>query len=694
MATSQLWQSTTKTIPLSSRLSEMRCETPTRRGGGSPVLQSLIRDLCQENPTEESRPFIQRHDDFYQQIRRRQDSLLSQCPAPSAEDVQAAAKAQGMLHLRMLDAIEGSVQGDTTSIGDADIDDLLVRQCDTDVPIPRQLGDSAVQSPRMSVEVGSTRGFVEIGHLAASCYTLNDLQSMALQLMCRFLDKYIANPDSTGQHLQYVGGPGGTGKSRIVDALRDVFAARGQAHHLQITGTSGSAAAQIGGTTLHSACGLDIHRSRDKQQPPVFSEAKKWMWKQKLALVIDEVSMLGGTTLFNAHSRLQALRDCPDKPFGGIPVILLMGDFYQFAPVLETSLLVDRMVDLAYMASLGQATIAHHRGHSLWLMFKTVILLEEQVRARDDPQLGALLDRVRAGTQTTEDLDLLNTKLMDRSKVTFKDGLRAITPLNRNRWSLNMEAVVDWARFHGRHVSVFVSTHTWRGRALSQQEVARTIEQGDNSNCKIPGVFFYAQGMPVVVNKNTYTGLKVVNGAEFVAADIIPDPKSPGYHLVDDVTIHFGPPLGILLESAETKVLAIPALPTGTVLIRPITHTLDPANSHYRFLSGKCSRRGLPVVPAFVLTDYKAQGKTFEDVLLELRGNRITNGQPSKCDFASLYVQLSRCRTLQGIKLLSPVRPQDFIGNKPDQSIIDAMQRLTDLAAETKRLFESQRILA
>ncbi|KAH6883841.1 hypothetical protein B0T10DRAFT_376515, partial [Thelonectria olida] len=132
---------------------------------------------------------------------------------------------------------------------------------------------------RMFVEVGPTRGFAELGLLAASSYTLNDLQSMALQLVCRFLGKYIANPDSAGQHLQYVGGPGGTGKSRIVDALRDVFTTRGQPHHIQITGTSGSAAAQIGGTTLHSACGLDIRRSHNKQQPPMFSEAKKWMWK-------------------------------------------------------------------------------------------------------------------------------------------------------------------------------------------------------------------------------------------------------------------------------------------------------------------------------------------------------------------------------------------------------------------------------
>ncbi|KAK7408553.1 hypothetical protein QQX98_009258 [Neonectria punicea] len=100
-----------------------------------PVLQSLIRDLCQENPAEEDQPFVQRHDNFYQRIRHRQGSLSSQCPIPSAEGVQAAAKAQDMLHLRMLNDMGGSVQGSTNSIGNADIDDLLVRQCNTKVPI-------------------------------------------------------------------------------------------------------------------------------------------------------------------------------------------------------------------------------------------------------------------------------------------------------------------------------------------------------------------------------------------------------------------------------------------------------------------------------------------------------------------------------------------------------------------------------
>lgn len=221
------------------------------------------------------------------------------------------------------------------------------------------------------------------------------------------------------------------------------------------------------------------------------------------------------TRLARAELRTGSGPDCIEIE---IPVFLLMGDFYQFAPVLETSLLVDQTVDLTSTTSLEQRTIAHHRGYNLWLMFTTVVLLEEQVRAGDDPELVALLDGVRAGTQTVQDLNLLNTKLVGRSRITFKDGLRAITPFNRNRWSLNMEAIINWARFHKKHISVFVSAHTWRSCALSQDEIAQTIEQGDDSHCKIPGIFFYAQGMPLVVNQNIYTGLKAVNGAEFVAS--------------------------------------------------------------------------------------------------------------------------------------------------------------------------------
>ncbi|XP_044714447.1 PIF1-like helicase domain-containing protein [Hirsutella rhossiliensis] len=431
----------------------------------SPVLGGLIRDLCEENPAEEEQPFVLRQDDLYRNIPHDQGDALCQFPI-SRDDVQAAAKAQRLLHLRMLDDIEAGSQRTVLSANGTDIDDTLARYGDMESAAALPGSDLDEQGPRMLVDVSPVTSFVEMGRTTAASFTLNYLQTMALQLVCVFLDKYTADPDSAG-----------------------------------------SSAAQIGGTTIHSACGLDSHRDPNKPPPP-FSEAKKWIWKLKLVLVIDEVSMLGGATLHNVSRHLQALRDCPDEPFGGMPVVLLMGDFYQFAPVRETSLLINRPPDRT-QTPLRQATISHHSGCRLWYMFKTVVLLEDQVRARNDPQLRALLDRVRNGRQTQQDLSLLNANIVGRSQITFHDGLRAITPLNRTRWALNMEAVVGWARFNRQHIRIFVSTHTWRNGTLSPNIVARTIGQGDDSACKVPGVFFYAQGMPVVVNKNIYTGLKV-----------------------------------------------------------------------------------------------------------------------------------------------------------------------------------------
>ncbi|XP_044721137.1 ATP-dependent DNA helicase PIF1 [Hirsutella rhossiliensis] len=343
------------------------------------VLLDLIRDVRKGNLAG-GQPFVQRQEDLYLNIPHDQGDTLCQFPILSRDDVQAAAKAQDLLHLRMLDDIEGGSQGTVLSTNGADIDDTLARYGDMDTAAALTGSDLNEQGPRMLVDVTPATSFAEMGHTTAATFTLNYLQTMALQLVCAFLDRYTANPDSAGQHLQYTGGPGGTGKSRIIDALKDVFAARNQPHLLQITGTSGSSAAQIGGTTIHSACGL-------------------------------------------------------------------------------------------------------------WHLFKTVVLLEDQVRARDDPQLGALLDRVRDGRQTRQDLDLLNANIVGRSQITFDNGLRAITPLNRTRWALNMEAVVGWARFNKQHIRIFISTHTWRNGTLSPNIIAQTIGQGDDSVCKVPGVF-------------------------------------------------------------------------------------------------------------------------------------------------------------------------------------------------------------
>ena len=119
------------------------------------VLQNLIRDLWQENPAEEGRPLVQRHEGFYPQIRLNQDSPLNQYLTLSGEDVQAAAMTQDMLLLRMLDGIKSGPQGGTHHTASADIDDILARHCDIDIPLPLQDHDPVTRGPRILINVGS-----------------------------------------------------------------------------------------------------------------------------------------------------------------------------------------------------------------------------------------------------------------------------------------------------------------------------------------------------------------------------------------------------------------------------------------------------------------------------------------------------------------------------------------------------------
>jgi hypothetical protein len=56
-----------------------------------------------------------------------------------------------------------------------------------------------------------------------------------------------------------------------------------------------------------------------------------------------------------------------------------------------------------------------------------------------------------------------------------------------------MAAVVQWARAHGKHISIFVTKHnTEPGRRLRVEELRDVLRYGDDSQLPTPGLFFYA----------------------------------------------------------------------------------------------------------------------------------------------------------------------------------------------------------
>ena len=100
-----------------------------------------------------------------------------------------------------------------------------------------------------------------------------------------------------------------------------------------VTASTGIAACNIGGITVHSFAGLGIaemdlnHTLRKIRQ----NESAVDRWKTCSVLIIDEISMLDGRLFDTLEYAARVLR-CNDLPFGGIQVVLC-GDFFQLPPV-------------------------------------------------------------------------------------------------------------------------------------------------------------------------------------------------------------------------------------------------------------------------------------------------------------------------------------------------------------------------
>jgi len=94
-----------------------------------------------------------------------------------------------------------------------------------------------------------------------------------------------------------------------------------------------------------------------------------------------------------------------------------------------------------------------------------------------------------------------------------------------------------------------------------------------------------------------------------------------------------------------------------------LQYKLDPKNPHKISTETIGTFTQIPVRLAWGVTIHKAQGKTFDKIIIDLAGGAFEHGQT--------YVALSRCRTLDGIVLRHPLKPSDL---KTDPTIVDYYQ--------------------
>ncbi|KAF6748008.1 hypothetical protein DFP72DRAFT_816157, partial [Ephemerocybe angulata] len=129
-------------------------------------------------------------------------------------------------------------------------------------------------------------------------FTLNREQSRAFEIIA----SRAIEPSPSRPLRMFLGGAGGTGKSRVLDALKEFFIQRGERGRLRLTSFTGVAARNISGTTLHSALNLVQRKSKassDKSKRNLIA-----MWEGVDFLFVDEVSMIGCKLLLHISNAL------------------------------------------------------------------------------------------------------------------------------------------------------------------------------------------------------------------------------------------------------------------------------------------------------------------------------------------------------------------------------------------------------
>lgn len=430
-----------------------------------------------------------------------------------------------------------------------------------------------------------------------------DLDNPEFQIAQRLLTDTDSNIFLTGK--------AGSGKSTFLRYICNNIKKK-----FVVLAPTGVAAVNVGGMTIHSFFQMPLRPvpPDDPDYSVASFRSSKKISRRKLKLIkeleliiIDEVSMVRADMIDFIDRSLRGITGRRGKPFGGIQ-LLLVGDIFQLEPVVtpDTRLILSKYYPDFFFFNAKAYDSAN------------LISVElKKIYRQTDRQFIDMLDRVRLNLATPQDFKMLNGRI-DNDQAAEQEGKEA----DEEKIGIILSARRDTAAAINKEKMESLPGEEFIFRGEIENDFPERILPTDLN-------LVLKENAQVMMIRND-KDRRWVNGT---LARIKEISKS-------SVTI-------VLENGQEEKV--------ERETWENITYSYDEKEKKVvEEVIGSFTQ--YPLRAAWALTIHKSQGLTFNDVTIDMAGGAFSAGQT--------YVALSRCRSLEGLRFVNPLRRTDVFVNR------------------------------
>lgn len=381
-----------------------------------------------------------------------------------------------------------------------------------------------------------------------------------------------------------------------------------------VVAPTGIAAINAGGVTIHSFFQLPLHPfipGMKIESKFAFSKEKRNIIKTIDILIIDEISMVRSDLLDAIDSVLRRFRN-RHKPFGGVQ-LLMIGDLQQLSPVVTDE-------DVQFLSQYYPSPY-FFGSHALARTDYVTIELKEVYRQQDAVFIS-MLNAVRGGRPSIEVIRALNSRYCPGFVPPPDEGYIRLT------------------------------THNHIADEYNSRQLSLIDDQAHSFEAEVSGNF-PESSYPVDFRLELKAGAQVM----FVKNDPSSDKR------------YYNGKIGIVTDFYEEYIMVQCPGEDEKIAVEP----LEWENSRYVINEQTQEMesevigifRQYPLRLAWAITIHKSQGLTFDKAIIDA-ASAFASGQ--------VYVALSRCRTLEGMVLATPLRQDAVITDLRVEDYIEGQE--------------------